>query len=168
MSTLVAESGGFSETGTLWRIHRILLGQKSPQDPGILVRDRHRRPVVSPPFVQGEDPGIASRGLFTRGGTLHDGAYHRPASMDQEGAQKGVSPFGDPQKHVFSSAGVLFGHQAKIGSEMAPIFEPEGISYQSDQNRDGKNPYSGNGHELLADGMALGQTLDPGVKVFKF
>ena len=45
MPSLAAGSGGFQESGTRQGIHRILFGQKSPQDPGIFVRNRHRRSV---------------------------------------------------------------------------------------------------------------------------
>ena len=39
---------------------RILVGLKDPQDPGILVRDRHRCPLVSPALVERQNPGHSS------------------------------------------------------------------------------------------------------------
>ena len=64
MSSPVAGSGGFSESGTLQRIHRIFLGQKGPQDPGVLVRDRHGGPVVTPSFIERQDPGVPPFGFL--------------------------------------------------------------------------------------------------------
>ena len=67
--------------------------EQRPEDPGILVGDGHGRPVESPAENEVGDPGLSpSKFLLSRCESLHR-SDHGPSSVDQKGAQIGVSSF---------------------------------------------------------------------------
>jgi|GEM_PF-3980609 hypothetical protein len=91
-----------------------------------------------PAVLQGEDPGIVFRGLFACSGNFHDGAHHRPSPpMDQEGAQIGVSSFGDPQKPVLPSLSCCLGARPRYGAKCPLKKLPEIPSFPFQENFEG-------------------------------
>ena len=150
--------------GAVRRIDRILVGQKSPEDPGVLVRDRNGRSVVPPPLVESQDPGTSSLGFPLSRGDFHDRLHKGSSSMDQKCPKIIVSPLGDPKENILASAGVLSGYQPKERSKLASILESGRIPHKSQQNRGSQNSHAGNGHKPLAHRMRLGQRIDPAVE----
>ena len=79
-----------------------IMGQQRPHDPGILVRQCHRRYIRVTPGHQFSQP--AFRFCFVLGKL-----EHRSGSVDHQGAQVGVAAFADAQQSLLAAAGALFG-----------------------------------------------------------
>ena len=87
-----------------WLI-RLTSAQHCPNNPGILVRQRHRGDVLVAPRDQALQPFT-----FTVGFVLA-GIHHCPSTMNQQGSQIRVTAFSDPTEAFLPTARMLAWHQ---------------------------------------------------------
>src|SRR5262249_49059126 len=125
--------------------------QQRPDNPCILVRHRHRRPVFATALDQWPNP-LASSVCFTS----HP-ADRCPRPMHQELAEIAVAAFADAEQAFLPPGGMLARHQPQPGGKLPAVLERTRIADRGHQGRRREGANAGNRHEALTLGMRRGQ-----------
>ena len=81
------------------------MGHQRPHNARVLVGQRHRSHVLVAPRKDASDPTAGVRLC-----SLALPVNHRTCTVDQQGAQVGVTPFADPQQVLLTPTGMLARH----------------------------------------------------------
>lgn len=103
--------------------------QHRPDNPGILVRQRHSRDVFV--ATQQHLAGPSTRRAVIRLAISYQ--HHSTRTMNEQGSQIGIPTLADAQEVLLTAAGMLPGYQPKPGSQLATILKALGIAQRCDQ-----------------------------------
>jgi len=114
-----------------------LAREHRPEDASVLVGQRHQRFLPAHALAQLDQP---LRDAVT---SLGRGQQRRLGALDQQGAQEQgaqvvVAAFGDASQPMLAAAGVLTGHQAQPGAELARTLELTHVADCGHQGRGGE------------------------------
>jgi len=143
-----------SDCGTVF----LILGQKRPDHPRVLVRHCHYGSVSSATLSQRIHP--LTEPVRLANSRSHDGAR----TVDQQGSQMLVSAFADAHQDRSIPAGMLAWDQAEPGRHMASVFEVAAITDRSDDGGGCLRPDAADTTNPLACIVRATDLVDPTVK----